>query len=151
MSDKGILLSPKHGVNPSLEQCFVCLQDMGVILFGRLKGDAEAPRKVCLGSNSEPCPKCQELMKQGVILISVDEAKTKDRSNPYRTGGFVVVRDKFIRRVFRPKKVVEDVLRRRLAFVPDDAWDLLGLPRGEIGEKPEEPEDRHEQDSPDGG
>lgn len=41
---KNIKLSPKHGVNPSMLQCACCGKDMGLALFGRLKGDAEAPR-----------------------------------------------------------------------------------------------------------
>jgi hypothetical protein len=128
---KSIRLSEKHGVNPSVEQCFVCLKDVGVVLFGRLEGDAEAPRKVCLGPSSEPCDECKKLMKQGVILISVDEAKTEDMQNPWRTGGWCVVKDDFIKRVFNPPELVEHVLARRMAFMPDDAWDALGLPRGD--------------------
>ena len=79
-----IQLSPQHGVNPSVEQCFVCMKDVGVVLFGRMRGDAEAPRKVCL-PNREPCDECKGYMDQGVILISVDESKTDDPQNPWRS------------------------------------------------------------------
>ena len=128
---RGIRVSEKHGVNPSLEQCFVCCKDVGVVLFGKLKGDAEAPRRVCLGPNSEPCDECKGYMEQGVILISVDEARSDDRQNPWRTGGWCVVRDEFVTRVFEPGELVEQVLKQRVAFMPDEAWDILGLPRGE--------------------
>ena len=39
---KGIKLSPKHGVNPSMDLCFWCGQPKGLILCGRMhekKGD----------------------------------------------------------------------------------------------------------------
>lgn len=37
---KSIKLSPKHGVNPSVTHCECCGKEIGVALFGRLKGDA---------------------------------------------------------------------------------------------------------------
>jgi hypothetical protein len=123
-------LSPEHGLNPSLEQCFVCMKDVRVILFGRMKGDAEAPRRVCL--DKEPCADCKKWMEQGVVLISVDEEKSKgDMQNPYRTGGWIVVRDDFIERVVQPEELRKAILKKRMAFIPDEAWDMLGLPRGE--------------------
>lgn len=122
-----VLLSPKHGVNPSLEQCFVCLKTKGVVLFGRLRGDAEAPRQVCL--DQEPCAECKKLMKKGIVLISVNMQLTKDQRDPYRSGGWVVVRPAFIKRTIQPEEMVKDICKRRMAFVPDEVWDQLGLPR----------------------
>jgi hypothetical protein len=127
----GLRLSEQHGVNPSVEQCFTCMKDVGVVLFGRMKGDVEAPRKVCLGHDSEPCEECKKHMEMGVILISVDESKSEDMNNPWRTGGWVVVKEDLIKRVFKPDELVQHVLKRRMAFMPDDAWDMLGLPREE--------------------
>ena len=72
--DRGIYLSPKHGLNPSLGVCFYCLEDDGtVVLPGRLKGDVEAPRKAVW--SMEPCPKCKDLMTQGVLLISTRDGE----------------------------------------------------------------------------
>ena len=43
---RGIRLSEKHGVNPSIGVCFYCNQDNGeVVLPGRLPDDREAPRR----------------------------------------------------------------------------------------------------------
>lgn len=126
----GIYLSPAHGVNPSVEKCFFCLEDRGVVLFGRLKGDAEAPRTVVL--NKEPCDNCRELMGRGIILISVDESKSEDRQNPWRSGGWCVVKDEAVRRMITTPELLDAVLEKRMAFVPDDAWDKIGLPRGPV-------------------
>ena len=120
-------LSENHGVNPSVEQCFVCMKDKGVVLFGKLKGDVEAPRTVCL--DSEPCDECKKHMDMGIILISVRDGE--EGGNPYRTGGWVVVREEFVERVFNPPELVEHVLKKRMAFMPDEAWNMLGLPRGD--------------------
>ena len=116
-------LSEKHGVNPAVEQCFVCLEDFGVILFGEMKGDVKAPHRVCTGN---VCETCQEHMKQGIVLISVRPGS--DRTNPYRTGGWCVVREEMVKRAFDEASATE-VLAQRLAFIEDEAWDKLGLPR----------------------
>jgi hypothetical protein len=64
-------------------------------------------------------------------LISVDEAKSKgDMKNPWRTGGWCVVKEDAVRRMFSEGEMQESVLRYRMAFVEDGAWDELGLPRG---------------------
>jgi hypothetical protein len=126
---RGIVLSEEHGVNPSLEQCFVCLKDVGVVLFGKLRGDQEAPRRVCL--DGSPCSECEGYMKMGVILISVrapSPGEDVDESNPYRTGGWVVVKDQAVKRLELPAELEERILAQRMAFIPDDAWYMLGLP-----------------------
>lgn len=127
-----IRLSPKYGVNPCIPLCYFCQQPKNeIILLGKSKGrqDLEAPHNVVF--DQEPCDKCKEYMAQGVILISVDEAKTgANTDNPYRTGGWAVVTDDAVRRFIKPKELLDDVLTKRVLFVPDDVWDLMGLPRG---------------------
>jgi hypothetical protein len=107
----GIVLSPKHGVNPSMSQCFWCGECEEIILFGRLKEDAEAPRIVCMGY--EPCTKCAEQFKQGVQVIEVTTiAEPKDQvpialddkgNNTYPTGRMVVITFKAAERMFKLK------------------------------------------------
>lgn len=64
-----IILSKKHGLNPALEVCFWCGKEMGVAICGRMKGDAEAPRRmVC---SLEPCPECKKAFEKGVHIIEV--------------------------------------------------------------------------------
>jgi len=121
-----IRVSEKHGVNPSLGVCFYCGEDDGtVVLPGRLKNDAQAPHKAVW--TRDPCSKCQGYMNQGVILIEVDEKKTVDHSDPYRVGGFAVVRDEAIEKIFDPPELVKDILRKRIAFITTETWNLVGL------------------------
>lgn len=124
---KGLRLSPEHGVNPTIPKCFLCGEDKNeIILMGKLKGDVEAPRGAVF--DYEPCDKCKEHMNQGVILISVDEEKSKgDMKNPYRTGGWCVVKDEVVGRMVTDPELRETILKQRVAFIPDDAWELLGL------------------------
>ena len=120
-----IRLSEKHGLNPSMLVCFVCGNDTGEIaLMGRLKGDIEAPRRSVL-PGSEPCAECREHMKAGIILISVKDGS--DQKNPYRTGGWVVIKEEAAKNIFKDN--AESLMKVRMAFVEDSAWDKLGLPR----------------------
>lgn len=121
-----IRLSDKHGVNPSLSVCFLCGEDKNeILILGMLPGDKEAPRRSVY--NKEPCDKCKSYMKRGIILISVRNNET-DMNNPYRTGGFVVVKDEAVKKIFGPES---PALKIRAAFVEDEVWDKVGLPRGE--------------------
>lgn len=188
-------VSKEHGVNPGVELCFFCNEPKGLLLWGELRpemrealrksgltdGGTEAPRNAVI--NQEPCGKCQDLMRQGVILISAREPLEKehrehtcqhchhswrapiqasahtgnlsgeatpfcpscghgavssgpilppdDPQNPYRTGGWVVVTDNFIRQAISSEEIRERVLKKRAAFLPDEVWSLLELPRGE--------------------
>lgn len=123
---KNIILSPKYGLNSSVAVCFYCNEEKNeIIIPGKLKGDKEAPRKAVW--DYEPCNKCKDFMQQGIILIST-KASEKESDNPYRTGGWVVVKEEFIKRNIEFISA-NQILKRRMAFVPDDAWDKLHLPR----------------------
>lgn len=103
-----------------MTQCFVCMEPKDILLDRRLRNTL--PKLACY--DKEPCDKCKEYMKQGIILISVRDGESGD--NPYRTGGWIVIKEEAAHRIFK------DVdFSRRVAFVPDSVWDTIGLPRGE--------------------
>ena len=94
-----IKVSKKHGVNPTMCQCFFCGEVKHIALMGRLKDDAEAPMSCVM--DYEPCDKCQEQMSQGVTLIAVSDKQPTDRrpaltaqggTQVYPLGGYVVVK-----------------------------------------------------------
>lgn len=120
----GIKISEKYGVNPTIPLCFVCGKPKNeIILTGRLHGDVEAPKNVAW--DKRPCDECKKLMGQGIILISVKE-DGGDHDNPYRTGGWCVIKEEAAVRMFKD----EAILKSRMVFVVDEAWDMIGLPRG---------------------
>jgi len=120
-----IRLSDKHGVNPSITQCYYCGEDSGIALLGRMKGDKKAPMKIGV-VDMRPCNKCEDYMKQGVILISVRNGE--EGNDPYRTGGWLVVLDSLIIKMTTEEKASQ-ILEDRWTFIPDEAWDFIGLPR----------------------
>lgn len=122
---RGIRVSEKHGVNPTISQCYFCGEDKNeLLLLGRLPGDKQAPMHGVY--DYEPCETCKSYMKQGIILISV-----KDNDPEYRTGAFVVVTENAIMKMLKEGEMRDGVLKQRCAFLPDTVWYAIGLPRGE--------------------
>lgn len=125
--EPSIKLSKKHGLNPAIPKCFYCGEDKNeLILAGKMKGDQKAPQGMVW--DEQPCDKCMAHMEKGIILISVNEQLSTDPRNPYRTGGFAVVREEMIRRMVYPQQLAKQIIKKRVAFIPDDAWEALGLP-----------------------
>lgn len=118
-----IRVSEKHGVNPMIPVCYICGEEKNEIaLLGRLPNDEKAPMKGVI--DKEPCDKCKEFMKQGIIFISVRNGEQGD--NPYRTGGWIVVKEEAAKRMFN-----DDFDNNRIFFMDDETWDKIGFPRGE--------------------
>jgi len=118
-----IRISEKHGINPTIPLCFFCNQPKNeVILAGRLLDDVEAPRNAVW--NKEPCDTCKEYMKQGILLISTKDGEKGD--NPYRTGGWCVVKEEALRKMVPDEN--HPMFKMRMAFVEDSSWKQLGLP-----------------------
>jgi hypothetical protein len=127
-----IRLSEKHGVNPSLGVCYYCNKENGeIILPGRLRDDQEAPRRAIW--HTHPCDECKGWMAKGIIFISVKDGD-QDHYNPHRTGMWTVVKTEAVERMkaFINIQVIDDILKRRVAFLEDAVWDAVGLPRKDV-------------------
>jgi len=118
----------------ALTKCFLCGEDNEIVINTRLTKEDAKEVKGLHGKviNKEPCPKCKKYMKQGIIIIAVDPEKTEDLNNPYRTGGWWVVKDDFIEHVkkFTVKEAasaLEGALKRRVLFMDDGACRQFGL------------------------
>lgn len=149
-----IRLSPKYNLNPAVSLCFYCNEPGELILLGHLsyvkavnmfgeeiakkchgtRDDLEAPKGVCF--SQRPCATCAKHMEEGVIFISVKDDDDVDKDNPYRTGNVVVLKEEAVKRIVKTKDILDDVLKKRVAFIPDKVWDLLGLPKGEVPATP---------------
>ena len=127
---KGIKISPKHGLNPTIPVCFWCgKQKNEIALMGRMKGDIEAPKNMVL--DYEPCEDCQNHMAMGVTILEASDHPNTEGQPPmqkgvYPTSRFVVVTTECADRVFNAyapwsegKKVFvdSDVFSH---FLPDD-------------------------------
>lgn len=129
-----IRVSKKYGVNPTIPKCFYCLKDKNeILLLGKTKGDKETPKGAVW--DHEPCDECKDWMKKGIICISVDPSKSTDRQNPWRSGGWSVLKEEVIKRLSMSEEMQQKVLKARYMFVEDQVWDLFGIPKGDVDEK----------------
>lgn len=66
-----VRLSPKHGVNPTITLCNICLESTGIALVGskskKMFGTDEAPHQSLLPGVY--CSKCEEQSKTHVAMI----------------------------------------------------------------------------------
>ena len=131
---KGIEVSPKYGLNPTLATCFWCGKETGdLALLGRIRSrkgahdDKEAPHTACLGL--APCDACKRKFAKGVHVIEVSDDGSRFGGNEafalkdgsgavhWPTGRFVVVREGVIkdRKAGQPvlcgKKTMDWILR----------------------------------------
>lgn len=138
----GIPISKKHGVNPSCALCFFCGEAKEVVLFGRLKGDVEAPREVLM--DYEPCDKCKELFKQGSLLLEVDikpitdnqpAIKQEKNQKLYPTGRFNLIKKEACERIFG------QIFEKALIDVP--TWNMIFINNQSGDSREENPNEEH--------
>lgn len=145
----------QNGSYVAMTTCFYCGEGNEILLHMRMSNVFPDHGKIGVTS-LRPCSKCEDYMKQGVLLISFDESKTDfndtlklpnpekkrksdhhpdtvDTGTPnfYRTGGWCVVRDDAVERMPIERKFIDRALKQRVLFLPDQVWDAFGLPRGE--------------------
>lgn len=67
---KGIRVSEKYGVNPSITICPICGKETGIALLGKLKGDKEAPMRML----SDPCDDCvSKLGNDKIYILAIND------------------------------------------------------------------------------
>lgn len=138
-----------------MARCFFCLKEDQILLETRIdpvtRGLRQTLPRDCGVVNMIPCHECEGYMKQGILLISVRagdmdavERDWKDHEiamkgerhphpfipNPFRTGGWCVVKQEAVERWLK-EPLLSQVLKCRWCFVEDDVWNAIGLPREE--------------------
>lgn len=127
----------------ALTRCYFCGDGNEIIMNTRFTPSAAAHVKTAHNKvlNMHPCPKCEGLMKQGIILITVDEAKSakdwakEEIPNPYRTGGFFVLKEEAVERLFDNPTAVAFAKKHRWLFIAHEVAEHLGMFR--VAEKAE--------------
>mgnify|MGYP007003721021 FL=1 len=79
---KGVTLSKKHGLNPSITVCPICGKEIGIALLGKLKEDEEAPRKII----EDLCDDCiSKLGNDKIYILAIND-------QGYGTKGIIIKR-----------------------------------------------------------
>lgn len=91
----GIKLHPEHGLNPSIEVCMICGEEMGIALLGNnIKG--QVPHHICTGG---VCDNCKKIIDDGgCFIIEVEDGS--DQKNPYRTGRYCAIKKEAAKKIF---------------------------------------------------
>ena len=125
----------REGKHVALTKCFYCGED-DKILFHRRLGDCSAFHGAVV--DMDPCPKCAEHMKQGIIVIGIDASKSDPDWNrpppgagpgwmpdPCRSGYFLVMREAVFSRIFKGE-AVSWARKHRWAFIEVQALVAIG-------------------------
>jgi hypothetical protein len=122
----------KLGVALAKEVCPACCKEMdGPIIMNTRLNESQAKKveemngKV-IGFSDKFCDECEKHSKMGVILITVDAEKTEDRTNPWRTGGYFVIKDDAIERIF-PEEQAKELIKKRMGYIEHKAAEAIGL------------------------
>lgn len=129
---KSIRISEKHGVNPTIPTCFFCGEDKNeVVLLGKLPGDEEAPMRMWINGDYEPCGECKKKMEQGITFIEVDnkpmicENQISFVENTYPTGRWCVVKEESVKRVLEETDILESVLKSRKSLADRETMKIF--------------------------
>ena len=123
------------GVALVKEACPGCLTEMdGGLIMNRKIGNKAANKRLndmngkVVGIADHFCEECEEWSKKGIIIITVDEKKTDDISNPWRTGGFFVLKDDYIKKLMdESPALLERTLKHRMCYMPHEVAEGIGL------------------------
>lgn len=125
-----MIISKKHGLNPSIGVCFWCSNPDGKVLLLGANGGKEAPRYTCTGY--EPCDECKEKFSLGILLFEASafpvidgQPSAKKDEELYPTGRFMVVKEEVIPLLFRPEEMVKQILLHRKAAMDRKSFTVL--------------------------
>ena len=115
----------------ALIKCFFCGKDKGIVMNTRLHPALACRVEEMNGKaiDKEPCDKCKELMKQGIMFCSVRDGEKGD--NPYRTGNLCVIKEEACEKMF-DADFFKHIQKSRFAFVEDNMWYKMGFPVKEV-------------------
>jgi len=146
----------KDGLKPAIPKCFYCHQDKNELLLDKRLYDSYQGRMEKLHGrivDMIPCDKCHQHMEEGIILITIDNEKSdKDWNippgnartsifvdkpseahnsqfwvpNPYRTGGWFVVREESLETIL-DEDSMNHARSHRFMFMEEAAARQLGL------------------------
>ncbi len=129
--EPSIRLHPKHGLNPTVPQCFWCGEDKNEVALLGAALNKQAPMHMVL--DYEPCDRCRAQWEQGIVLVEcVPADPTRPRpelvkgTGAYPSGRFIVVTEEAWERLelFKPE-MKEAVTKARKAFVEKAVFEAM--------------------------
>lgn len=127
---KGIRVSKKWGVNPTIPVCFWCGEEKDEIaLLGKLKGDIEAPHRMWIPGDYEPCDSCKSKFEKGIVLIEADTKPIINENQPpyygaYPTGHYMVIKEEAFKKIFN-EDIYEQASKNKMCFIDKETAEQL--------------------------
>lgn len=103
--EEGIILSEKHGLNPSMDVCMICGEVHQLVLLGKLPEDREAPKQVCTG---QVCQKCISQLVENKERLYIE-------CNNVPTGRYGKVPDEYLK-----EEYLQEIGDRRVFYIPSE-------------------------------
>ena len=129
----------------ALTKCYFCGDGDRIIMNRVLTTSLAAKVESMNGKviDMEPCNKCRHFMSLGVIFLTIDPEKSEPNwnkppaslrfeekrqwfPNPYRTGGFFVVKDEAVKKML-PEELATYALKERYMFIEEGVARDLGF------------------------
>ncbi len=131
-------MNTQNKVGVALTNCYFCGKGDRILLNTLLTPAMATRVESAHGKviDMEPCSECKKWMEQGIILLTIDNSKSGsgwNRSpipNPYRTGGFFVMKEEAFKRIF-DGEAAAFALKHRWMFIEQEAADKIGLKASE--------------------
>lgn len=153
----------------AMTRCFFCQEDSTIVIAKHLAtegGNLDKKFKQMHGKvvDMEPCPKCKKLMQLGIIIITVDSSKSEPEwwkakmPNPYRTGGWVVMKAESFAEMcdaIYPQPVGQAIkqfgLKHRFHFIEHQVAEQIGFFEAAAHALHELPKEAGDDNHPDAG
>ena len=131
-------MNKENTIGVALTKCYFCGADSDIILNQRLTVSEARKVEAMHGKvvSMDPCPKCAEYMKRGIVLIGIDPDKSEPGwnkggriPNPHRTGHYIVITEKGFKHAFTEGPAAAFGLKHRWMFITEESIRALGLDR----------------------
>lgn len=133
-----VRISPKHGANPTIPVCLYCGKEKDeIVICGRInRKDDQMPLNSVI--DAIPCENCQELWKNGIVLIRACDTKhenmvpvtAQNNQKVWLDGSTILLREEAAQRMFDTHMVKGD-----RAYLEDKVFDVLMKQWDEMQEK----------------
>ena len=118
-------MSDKLGVALVNHICFLCGEKTEEIVLNTVLTEKNAEEVKALHGKTvghNICKTCEEALKIGIGIIEVDESKTTNIKNPWRTGRICVIREEAFDKIFK-----EVDKSKRIIYLPIEVSNQIGL------------------------
>lgn len=123
-------------IGVALTKCYFCGGSSDIIINQRLNPSSARKVEAMNGMvvSMDPCSKCVDYMRKGIILIGINPEKSEPGwddarkiPNPYRTGHFAVLTEAGFKRAIKAGPSFDFGMAKRWMFVDEESIRALGL------------------------